>query len=201
MPPRVFAALLSVLAVAPSAVVGDTEGRAQVYVQSSATDGTAYRGDRYAKCIPSDERGTTGRTLIYKVKAGADELEDAYDWYSWEVYLAGTNQGTLVVRVSSGFRGSGPQKEDLAVAFYAHGKVLREYSAVDVAGGPEGVRVSTSHYAWCRRVIGFRWLTSPRAKVLRFGFAVETVDGRLLCFDPRTGERMDGWEPEKGDDR
>lgn len=32
---------------------------------------------------------------------------------------------------------------------------------------------------------------------MKFGFALETVDKRLLCFDATTGELLDGWAPEK----
>jgi hypothetical protein len=81
MSPRVTAVLLIAIPLAAAtAVTGGTEGRAQVYVQSSATDGTAHRGDRYAKCFPGDDRRSKGRTLIYKVGPDADEVEDAYDW-------------------------------------------------------------------------------------------------------------------------
>jgi hypothetical protein len=201
MPARIAAvvAVAAALLAPAGAVVGDTEGTAQLYVKSSVTDGTAYRGDRYAKCFPGDGRGTKGRTLIYRIRVDADELEDTYDWYSWDVHLAGTSKGTVVVRVASGFRGHHANKDDLAVGLYIHGKVLKEYSSLDLAKGPDHVRPSVSHYAWCRRVIGFRWLTAPGAAALKFGFAVETVDGRLLCFDTVTGALLDGWAPEKLD--
>ena len=32
---------------------------------------------------------------------------------------------------------------------------------------------------------------------MKFGFALETVDKRLWCFDPATGQLLDGWAPEK----
>jgi hypothetical protein len=112
------------------------------------------------------------------------------------VFLAGTSKGTLVARVSSGFRGGEPGKDDLALGLYLHGKRLKEYASSDLVTGRGKVEVSVSRYRWCRRVIGFCWLTSRRAKVLKFGFALETVDKRLLCFDATTGELIDGWEPE-----
>jgi hypothetical protein len=197
MAPRVTVALLfaAVTGTLPAPARGDTEGTAQVYVKSSETDGTAYRGDRYARCIPGDGRGTTGRTLIYKVKADADELEDAYDWYEWDVHLAGTNKGTILVRVATGFRGHEATKDDLALGIYLRGRKLKEFSSLDLAGSADNVSRSVSHYAWCRRVVGFCWLTAPNAKALKFGFALETLDKRLLCFDTTTGELLDGWAP------
>ena len=88
--------------------------------------------------------------------------------------------------MAGGFRGHHANKDDLVVGVYFRGKTLREYSSLDLARGPDNVRRSVSHYAWCRRVLGFRWLTAPGAKALKFGFAVETVDKRLLCFDAAT---------------
>ena len=164
------------------------------------TDGTAYCGDRYAKCFPGDSRGTKGRTLIYRVREDAGELEDAYDWYSWDVHLAGTSKGTVVVRLATGFRGHQANKDDLAVGVYFRGKTLKEYSSLDLTKRPDNVRTSVSHYGWCRRVIGFRWLSGPGAKAMKFGFALETVDKRLLCFDAATGQLLAGWAPEKLED-
>ena len=99
--------------------------------------------------------------------------------------------------MAAGFGGSEANKDDLAVGVYFRGKALKEYSSLDLANGPESVTRSVSHYAWCRRVIGFRWLGAPGAEVLKFGFALETVDKRVLCFDATTGEQLDGWAPEK----
>jgi hypothetical protein len=101
------------------------------------------------------------------------------------------------VRFAGGFRGHRACAEDLAVGIYVRGKVLREYSSLDLARTPDNVSESVSHYAWCRRPIGFRWLTAPGAKALKFGFAVETLDKRVLCFDAATGELLDGWAPER----
>src|SRR4051794_32277899 len=147
--------------------------------------------------LPGRSTRLDGANPHLQGQARRRRVEDTYDWYSWDIYLAGTSKGTLVVRVSSGFRGHEPRKEDLAVGLYFHGKELKTYSSLDLVKGRDKVRVSVSHYSWCRRVIGFCWLTSRRANVLKFGFALETVDKRLLCFDARTGELLDGWEPEK----
>jgi hypothetical protein len=177
--------------------VGDTEDTAFIYVAASSTDGTARRGGHYAKCIPGDARGNTGRTLIYKVGAERDELVDTYDWYSWDVHPLSTNEGTYVVRFAGGFRGHEPRAEDLAVGFYAHGKLIKAHSALDLVKDPAGVETSVSHYQWCRRLVGFGWLTSLQSKVLKFGFSVETVGKRVLCFDAKTGELLKGWQPER----
>jgi hypothetical protein len=168
-----------------------------VYVAASTTDGTAWHGDRYAKCIPAGMSGDKGRTLVYHVKPGQDVLEAEYDWYATGIYLAGTDKGTSVVRMGPWSEGHEPSKDDLALAFYFGGKPLKTYSTLDIAGSRENVRSSVSHYTWYKRVMGYCWIRSDQSKFLRFGFALETTDGRVVCFDARTGERMDGWEPEK----
>ena len=115
-PPRFARLLLLITLGAPYCVFADTEGPARVHVKSS------YLGDRYAKSIPVDERGSKGRTMVYRVKAGQDELEHTYDWYSGEVYLASTEKGTSIIRLSTGFRGHKPTTEDLAVGVYVQGQ-------------------------------------------------------------------------------
>jgi hypothetical protein len=199
MPRRATLALVfAFFASAPSTAACDAEGTATIYVQSSTTDGSTARGDRYAKCFPGDGRDSKPRTLIYKVGPDADELEDAYDWYSEAVYLAGTSKGTLVARVTTRFSGREANKGDQGVAFYFRGRLLKEYSTLDlVTTGPSVNEVGASHYRWCGRVIGYRWLASAKSRVLKFGFVLETVNGRRLCFDARTGKLMGwGWGPE-----
>jgi hypothetical protein len=138
-----------------------------------------------------------GKTRIYREHPEQDVLEDEYDWYAMQVYLAGTKEGTSVVRMGPRSEGAEPSKDDLALAFYFGGKLLKSYSTMDIAGGRNNVRASVSHYQWCKRVIGYCWLHSAGARALRFGFALHTLNGRTVCFNPRTGELHKGWEPER----
>src|SRR5687767_3890498 len=184
-------------ALAPPAAA-DSEGSNWAYVAASTTDGTAPHGGHYAKCIPNDYRGDEGATRVYRVSAvGPDVLEDEYDWYATRVYLAGTRNGTSVVRMGPWSRGHRAAAGDLALAFHFGGKLLRSYSTLDIAGRPDNVESSISHYTWARRVIGYCWLTSPQANVLKFGFALEAIDGRIVSFDALTGERLEGWRPQE----
>ena len=75
-------ALMVVAAVMAQQAAGDSTGRNWVYVTASTTDGTAYHGDRYAKCIPAEDSGSKGKTRVYRVTADEDVLEDEYDWYA-----------------------------------------------------------------------------------------------------------------------
>jgi hypothetical protein len=174
----------------------DSEGPNSIYVVASVTDGTAYRGDRYAKSVPAQSRGTDGRTHIYIAREGADQLEHTYDWYSPTVFLAGTSKGTSVVRFGPWNKGHEANASDLAVAFYFDGKPLREYSTLDVAGKPGNVEASVSHYQWAKKIHGYCWLKSKQARTLRFGFAIVTTDDRVLAFDITTGNVLKDWYPE-----
>jgi hypothetical protein len=157
------------LMVVGSPVIAGSVGPNWAYVQASETDGTAGRGDRYAKCLPAGTAGDRGRTLVYRVNSdgGPDVLEHAYDWYATSIHLLGTKDGTTVVRMGPWSEGRAASKDHLAFAVYRGGRLLRSYGTLDVAGRPDNVRTSVSHYQWYRRMIGFRWLRSDKSKVLR----------------------------------
>lgn len=191
---RIIPVVLVVLSVAVT--YADSVSPNWTHVQCSTTDGTAWHGDRYAKCIPAEDFGSKGKTLVYHVTKGRDELEDTYDWYATTVYLAGTGGGTSLVRMGPWSEGHEPNGEQLALAFYWHGKLLKQYSTLEIAKSRENVRRTVSHYEWKKRVIGYCWLKSDAARVLVYGFALETIDGRVLGFDVKTGKLMEGWRPE-----
>ena len=69
--------------------------------------------------------------------------------------------------------------------FYRDGVLLRRYSTLDIAGRPENVRASVSHYEVIGEIAGYAWLDGNR-----YAFAVRTVDGRVLRFDAGTGEAI-----------
>src|SRR5687767_10766941 len=87
-------------------------------------------GDRYAKSVPDDRWGTKGRTRVYRVERDADTLEHEFDWYAGTIHLRHINGGTSVVRFGPWTRGYEAKKDDLALAFYLDGKLLRSYSTL-----------------------------------------------------------------------
>jgi hypothetical protein len=151
---------------------------------------SAY-GRCYAKAVPDSLYGQRGRTTVYWVRAGADSLLATHDWYSQRIYLecnvaAGDGPvGLSVVRMGPWARGQVASAEELALAFYRDGKLLRRYSTLAIAGRPDRVRASVSHYVVIDSVLGYRWVDSNR-----YQFVLRTVDGRQLAFDPATGERI-----------
>lgn len=148
-------------------------------------------GACYAKSVPAEGYGNAGKTRIYRVTEGDDELVDEYDWFSQQIYLvcnaSDSTRPTGVAVVSRGPWARGHEAGDdvLAIAFHYDGKTVREYSTLEIAGKPENVSASVSHYTVIEEVLGFRWLRSNE-----YVFEVHTTDGRTLAFDAVTGERM-----------
>jgi len=144
-------------------------------------------GRCYAKSVPLESYGSAGSTSVYAVERGQDRLIDSYAWYSKEIYLQCYTQmpdgrsATSVVQLGPWARGQKASRGDLALAFYAGGALLRRYSTLDIAGSPDRVSASVSHYRVIARVDGY----VPNGS--RSAFAIVTEDGRSLLFDPATG--------------
>src|ERR1051326_3282198 len=192
----IAALLLTALSSIPLVTLADSEGANSIFVAAATTDGTSNRGDRFAKCIPSDLFGTNGITKIFVAKPEKDLLLHSYDWYSPQIYLSTCNQKTCLVRFGPWNQGHEANTNDLALAFYCDGHRLRSFSTLDVTGQVTNVSSSVSHYEWCRSVPEYQWLRSEKAPTLRYGFCVRRVDGVLVCFDVATGQILEGWQPE-----
>jgi hypothetical protein len=177
----------------------DTESLNWIFVAASTTDGTTWHGDRYAKCIPAESSGTNGVTRIYRVGKDQDVLEHTYNWYTTQIYLSGASEKTSVVRFGRWNSGHEASTNDLALAFYYDGRLLKSYSTLDIAGTPGNVSTSISHYEWSGAIRGYGYVKSPSLDYLIYGFILKTRDGRTLCFDVKTGELIPGGKPEFGD--
>lgn len=178
----VYSSLQLLAAVA----LGDDEASNRIYVQSSTY------GSYYAKCIPDELYGTKGRTLLYQVRKGEDDLIHTFEWYSARVYLQHTAWGPSVIRLGPWHRGRTPSAEDLALALYRNGKLLIAYSTKDIAT-LGGVSESVSHYTVFQKIHGYRWIDSND-----YAFDVQLHNGRTISFDVNTGEIIKGTEQPAG---
>ncbi len=179
------AIVLAVVVTVSSTAAADTEASNIAYV----TSGTW--GRCYAKAVPDDYFGERGVTRVFEVGADADTQTDAYDWYSRRVYLQcnmsrGGDIGASLVRFGRWPLGQRASADQLAFAFYFKGEELARYSTLDIAGSPDNVEMSASHYQVIGEVKGYRWRGGND-----YAFDVVTIDGRLLSFDPLTGARLD----------
>jgi len=148
-------------------------------------------GRCYAKSVPTESYGSAGTTKVYAVDAGEDRLVDSYSWYAGTLHLQCLTRLTdgrnavSIVQFGPWARGRAANRDQLAVAFHAGGRLLRSYSTLDIAGAPDNVAASISHYTVFRDVEGF--VTADGKTVFR----MTTVDNRRLTFDPGTGNLLE----------
>ena len=165
--------------------------RADSEAPNTAHVAASEYGRCYVKSVPDDWHGQKGTTRVYQVGAAEDTLLHTFDWFSQRIHIecfvsppSGPVQ-TAVVRFGPWARGHQANDRQLALAFYFGGELKRRYSTLDIAGTPDNVSRSVSHYTVIEAVDGFRWLGSAN----RYEFVVRTSDGRTLRFDPSTGEQ------------
>ena len=146
-------------------------------------------GQCYAKSVPDELYGAAGTTTVFLVGKEQDAPLHSYDWFSQQIFIAcnvsdsKTPTGVSVVRLGPWSRGRVARADQLAIGFYFKGRMLKEYSTLDIAGSPENVSASVSHYTVIEKVLGYRQLGGNHAL-----FDVETVDGRTISFDAASGE-------------
>ena len=171
------------LAAACCPLYGDEEGSNIPHVQA------AQYGQCYAKSVPAELYGSKGTTHVFRVGRDRDVPLTTYDWFSQRIYLTcnvsdnKTPVGVSVVRLGPWPRGHAASADHLSIAFYFKGKELRKYSTLDIAGKPDNVSRSVSHYTVIEKVLGYRRLSGNQS-----AFEVGTTDGRLVSFDLATGE-------------
>jgi hypothetical protein len=164
-------------------------------------------GRCYAKSIPEhiyDPEGSPrqqGRTEIYRVGNTQDVMVEVYDWFSQQLFvLCGPGGDIAVARIGPWQRGHNPRANDLALAFYKSGQMLKNYTTLDIAGGErvqngglsiyKNVSASVSHYSVFSSWPELVKITSAEGPVFSENWVVraQTVDGRVLTFDIASGE-------------
>jgi hypothetical protein len=148
----------------------------------------AVTDDATPKQFPIRCTGRRAARALSGYARAQDSLLASYDWFSQRIFLecnVATGDGPVglsVVRFGPWSRGREARAQDLALAFYRGGRLLRRYSTLDIAGRASNVSASESHYMVIDSVMGYRWLDGNR-----YRFDVRTTDGRVLSFDPATG--------------
>lgn len=150
-------------------------------------------GALYAKSVPAESYGEKGKTMIFAVGRESDKLICEYDWFADEIHLGGAGDETLI-RFGPWPRGSKPQESHLAIGIYRKGKLVKQYSTVEIEKRGGGVSESVSHYQVFGERMGFRWLTGST-----FVYEVKGVSGKVFTFDLETGNILEmGTEPAPG---
>jgi hypothetical protein len=65
-------------------------------------------------------------------------------WYSFSVFLS--RDGRHLIRIGNWPQGDRPKSDDLAIAFYDSGSLVKSYSTLDLLKDPSVVPKSVSHY-------------------------------------------------------
>jgi hypothetical protein len=152
-------------------------------------------GAIYARSVPDESYGQKGKTKIFSVGRENDTVICEYDWYAGNIYIGGSGDAT-VIRFGPWHRGRKPQDDHLAIGIYRNGKVLKEYSTVEIQKMGSGVSGSVSHYQVFADRLGFRWV-----KGNDYVYEVKGVDGKVFTFDLNTGNIIEkGTEPTSAGD-
>jgi hypothetical protein len=113
---------------------------------------TSWGGSCYFKMLPPQwENGAVkdeGSGIAYRLKrdGSSQELWRTTGWYSLTTFL--DDDPGYLVRLSPWNLGHDPSSEDVAVAFYKEGKLLKQYSTADLVKDATKVLRFVSHYEW-----------------------------------------------------
>jgi|AP12_2_1047962.scaffolds.fasta_scaffold41218_2 hypothetical protein len=189
--PMVATAMASMVA----AVIAATPARADQEAANRAYVTTDPWGTCYARSAPADDYGTAGRTDIYAV--GTIDQPDmpvaSHGFFASQLYLScrviGEDGVPAVAMAGLGPwpRGSKPDGDTLAIAFFHGGREVARYSTLDIsAGKPDAASCSVSHYQVIGDIEGYQRNDDDREI-----FVLTTVDGRRLSFDAATGALLE----------
>ncbi len=150
----------------------------------------AVRSPYYFAMLPAQyeykdgqyEEIQSARGIAYRLQedGGSVKLWEVEGWYANTVYLSA--DGRHLIRIGNWPEGFEPDSDDLAVAFYHEGELLREYSTADLINNPRNVRVNAGHYFWLARDGKY-----PRLSFSNH-FMLKTIENRVLEFDISTGD-------------
>ncbi len=176
----------------------DTEARSFSFVI------TSNFGHSFFKMVPPKGKWQENKYVTTKDAYGVaysidedgnfKELWKISGWYSHELYIS--IDGQYLVRMGPWNSGHEPNNNDLALAFYKNGNLLKEYSVVDLVKDKSKIQPTVSHYFWLARM-DYRNLTDKERKKweenrLRLDgdniFHLKTIDGIIYQFDATTGE-------------
>lgn len=128
--------------------------------------------------IPHNESGY-GVAYELTSKGEFKELWKTEDWYAYGVYIS--SDGKYLVRIGNWPSGREPSENDLAIAFYENGKLLKLYSTKAMIKNINMIEPSASHYRFMQGDPGF---IKP---FFGHDFKLTTIDNIEYIFDVCTG--------------
>ena len=176
--------IFSIILFFPLALVADSEALPTQKVTAS------YFGSCFFKMIPQkhDYQGLKAYGVAYCLAEDGSfkEMWKVSGWYSWRVYIS--DDGHYLVRMGPWASGDSVKKGDLAVAFYMDGKLLKEYSTMDLVKDLKKIMRTASHYFWLASDATIQ-NSGNKFDPLMFNadFWLTTIDGIKYHFDATTG--------------
>jgi muconolactone delta-isomerase len=195
------------------------------FAQAQAKDGLAgfftvsKSGAYLFKMVQGKTHEADGKTVVdqsakgtaYALQADGTmtELWSVNGWLLRPIFLA--DDGETLVRLVPSHTGRKASKTDLAIAFYKHGELVREYFTGDLVKQSDAVKASRAGYSWLapvwvtatdsRKADGTSRITYDReAEPLLDGagiFRVKTIDGITYQFEASTGKLLKRTVPGK----
>ena len=110
------------------------------------------------------------------------------DWFAFTVYVSSDGQHLARMGPWPGLKkGREPDVQELAVAFYENGRLLKRYSIADLIDDPKNLRQSVSHFQW-EKDVSFDDTLSE--------LTIITTEDNKYVFDVKSGKMItDGTPP------
>jgi len=178
---RTFLTTTILLFAALAPAQGDEELAPWPHITSSAS------GRFYFRMQPARGKSPALGTMLQVTDSGKDEVRwSVSGWYAQQVFVV--EGGESLVRLGNWPRGLEPKADDLGVAFYTRGKLVKSYSTLDLVKDLGAVRPTVSHYDFLDRdappaLVGLH-VDGSFHHVLR----LRSVDGITWLFDSTSGE-------------
>jgi len=173
----IFKVILTILFIFSSSPLwADEPAYPEVYVVA------APEGKYYFKMIPNEDYMDlyNSRGILYKVSPKEEDeiVWRTSGWYANSVYISAN--GMYLVRMGNWAGGEKPSDDDLAIAFYKNGKLIKSYSTKDLIKNVSAVVTTESHYFFLKDVKGFKGAYSNT-------FTIITIDNIEYEFDVSNG--------------
>jgi hypothetical protein len=146
----------------------------------------SINGKYYFKMVPTKGKYIGDRKGIgYAYEISADSCDKILwkvsDWYSFKTFLS--HDGVYLIRLGNWPRGNKPSKEDLAIAFYKNGKLLKPYSTLEIITDENNIGKTKSHYKYMKGDAGF-------IQPYEYKFEITTIDNYVYVFNAKTGKQI-----------
>lgn len=166
-----------------SLAVGSKVRKNAVYVQSGPD---RFTGAFYARCTPTGDEGSAGRTELFQVRESGDELLARYDWYAPGGLLLAWSPLKGKVAVLSIMREQTPEdwKNREQLRFALGGDTLARYISEDLLAMGATQSADSVHGLYAGyRIIGVEQVPQTN----EYDFVIEVAQDKRLRFDITTG--------------